>query len=137
LLEGYCISLLIGLPLGLMVARWTLAEKTLGWLAIALQAMPSIGWAPLALLWCGDNSVAPILFVTVFGSLFATILAVSASIRQVLPLRARAGRTLGATGPRLYFEVLLPAALPAIVTGLKVGWSFAWRSLLAAELLVQ
>ena len=52
------------------------------------------------------------------------------------PILARAGRTLGATGPRLYFSVLLPAALPGIVSGLKVGWGFAWRSLMAAELIV-
>jgi NitT/TauT family transport system permease protein len=136
LIQGYLLSLLIGFPLGLLVARSMIAEKTIGWLALSLQAMPSIGWAPIAILWFGDQSTAPILFVTVAGSLFATILAVSDSIRQVPPSLARAGRTLGATGARLYLGVLLPAALPTILTGLKVGWSFAWRSLLAAELLV-
>lgn len=137
LIEGYFISLALGFPLGLLLARSPLAEKTLGWLALSLQAMPSIGWAPIAILWFGNQSDAPVLFVTVAGSLFATMLAVSESIRHVPPLLTRAGRTLGASGPRLYFSVLLPAALPAILTGLKVGWSFAWRSLLAAELLVQ
>jgi NitT/TauT family transport system permease protein len=136
LIQGYFIALAIGFPCGLILARSSLAEKTLGWLALSLQAMPSIGWAPIAILWFGTQSDAPVLFVTVAGSLFATMLAVSESIRHVPPLLARAGRTLGASGPRLYFSVLLPAALPAILTGLKVGWSFAWRSLLAAELLV-
>lgn len=137
LLQGYAIATIIGFPLGLLVARSALVEKTLGWLAISLQSLPSICWIPLALLWFGRVSVtAPILFVTVMGSLFATIVTVADGIRNVPPLFSRAGRTLGARGPRLYFAVLLPAALPGIVSGLKVGWSFAWRSLMAAELIV-
>jgi NitT/TauT family transport system permease protein len=136
LVKGYCIAILIGFPLGLAVARWKLAKQTVGWMSLSLQAMPSIGWAPLAILWFGINSDTPVLFVTVAGSLFATVLAVSGGIEQVPPLLIRAGRTLGAKGPRLYFSVLLPAALPMIVNGLKVGWAFAWRSVLGAELLV-
>jgi NitT/TauT family transport system permease protein len=126
----------IGFPVGLLVARWSLAEKTIGWLSISLQSLPSICWIPLALLWFGRLGDAPILFVTVMGALFATIVAVADGIHNVPPLFSRAGRTLGASGPRLYFAVLLPAALPTIVTGLKIGWSFAWRSLMAAELIV-
>lgn len=137
LLEGYCIATVIGFPIGLLVARSALMEKTVGWLSVSFQSLPSICWIPLALLWFGRLSItAPILFVTVMGSLFATIVTVADGIRNVPPLLARAGRTLGTTGPRLYFSVLLPAALPGIVTGLKVGWSFAWRSLMAAELIV-
>jgi len=137
LIQGYIIATLIGFPVGLLVARSALVEKTVGWLSVSLQSLPSICWIPLALLWFGRLSIAaPILFVTVMGSLFATIVTVADGIRNVPPLMARAGRTLGATGPRLYFSVLLPAALPGIVTGLKVGWSFAWRSLMAAELIV-
>jgi NitT/TauT family transport system permease protein len=136
LLQGYFIAVVVGFPLGLLVARFALAEKTIGWLSISLQSLPSICWVPLALLWFGRLNEAPILFVTVFGALFATVVAVADGIRNVPPLLARAGRTLGADGPRLYFSVLLPAALPNIVTGLKIGWSFAWRSLMAAELIV-
>ncbi len=137
LVQGYIIATLIGFPLGLLVARSALFEKTVGWLAVSLQSLPSICWIPLALLWFGRVSVtAPILFVTVLGSLFATIVTVADGIRNVPPLFSRAGRTLGAGGPRLYFAVLLPAALPGIVSGLKVGWGFAWRSLMSAELIV-
>ena len=137
LLQGYAIATAIGFPLGLLVARSAIVEKTLGWLAVSFQSLPSICWIPLAMLWFGRVSVtAPILFVTVMGSLFATIVTVADGIRNVPPLFSRAGRTLGARGPRLYFAVLLPAALPGIVSGLKVGWSFAWRSLMAAELIV-
>lgn len=137
LLRGYVIAVALGFPIGLFVARFALAEKTIGWLASSLQSLPSVCWTPLALLWFGrQGDDAPILFVTIMGALFATVIAVADSIRQVPPLMARAGRTMGADGARLYFSVLLPAALPNIVTGLKIGWAFAWRSLMAAELLV-
>ena len=137
LLQGYFIATIIGFPTGLLVARSALAEKTIGWLSVSLQSLPSICWIPLALLWFGRVSItAPILFVTIMGSLFATVVTVADGIRNVSPSLARAGRTWGATGPRLYFSVLLPAALPGIVSGLKVGWGFAWRSLMAAELIV-
>lgn len=137
LLQGYFIATIIGFPTGLLVARSALAEKTIGWLAVSLQSLPSICWIPFALLWFGWASIAaPILFVTIMGSLFATVVTVADGIRNVSPILARAGRTLGAGGPRLYFSVLLPAALPGIISGLKVGWGFAWRSLMAAELIV-
>lgn len=137
LLQGYFIATIIGFPLGLLVARSSLFEKTFGWMAVSLQSLPSICWIPLALLWFGRVGVtAPILFVTIMGSLFATIVTVADGIRNVPPLYARAGRTMGASGARLYFSVLLPAALPGILSGLKVGWGFAWRSLMAAELIV-
>ncbi|RYG65987.1 ABC transporter permease subunit, partial [bacterium] len=107
------------------------------WLSLGLQALPSICWIPLALIWFGRYSEeAPILFVTTMGAIFATVVSVADGIRNVPPLLSRAGRTLGARGPRLYLSVLLPAALPGIVTGLKIGWSFAYRSLMAAELIV-
>ncbi len=136
LLEGYGIAVAFGFPLGLIVARFRLADKTLGWMSVSLQSLPSICWVPLAMLWMGRFGEWPILFVTIMGALFATVIAVADGIRQVPPLMSRAGRTLGAGGLRLYFSVLLPSALPGIVTGLKVAWSFAWRSLMAAELIV-
>jgi NitT/TauT family transport system permease protein len=136
LLKGYVIATVIGFPLGLLVARFSLAEKTIGWLSTSLQSLPSVCWTPIALLWFGRLGDMPILFVTIMGALFATVVAVADSIRQVPPLMARAGRTMGADGSRLYFSVLLPAALPNIVTGMKIGWAFAWRSLMAAELIV-
>lgn len=133
---SYLLALCLGFPLGLLVARYTLAEKTIGWLANSLQSLPSICWVPLAQLWMGRFGVAPIIFVTVLGALFAIVVSVADGLRNVPPLMARAGRTLGADGARLYFGVLLPAALPGIVSGMKIGWSFAWRSLMAAEIIV-
>jgi NitT/TauT family transport system permease protein len=132
---GYGVALLVGVPLGVLVARFRLAERTIGWLAISLQGLPSICWIPLALLWFGRaGGNAPILFVTIMGSLFAATITVADGLRTVSPLLVRAGRTLGANPWRLAIEVMLPAALPSIIGGLKVAWGFAWRSLMAAEL---
>jgi NitT/TauT family transport system permease protein len=137
LVKGYLFAIAVGVPIGLFVARFKAADKTIGWFSLGLQALPSICWIPLALIWFGRYSEeAPILFVTIMGAVFATIVSVADGIRNVPPIYSRAGRTLGARGPRLYLSVLLPAALPAIVTGLKIGWSFAYRSLMAAELIV-
>lgn len=101
---------------------------------MGLQAMPSICWFPLAILWFGLNEWA-ILFVTVIGALFAVASTTEAAFRTIPPQFLRAAATMGAKGWRLYWQVMLPAALPTLLTGLRTGWSFAWRSLMAAELL--
>jgi NitT/TauT family transport system permease protein len=102
--------------------------------AIGLQALPSICWLPLALLWFGLGEKA-ILFVVVMGALLSIALATADGVRNTSPLYLRAARTMGAEGLRLYRRVVLPAALPGILSGMKLGWSFAWRSLMAGELL--
>lgn len=131
---GYALSILIGLPLGVFLARYLWARQTLGQLIMGLQTMPSICWLPLAILWFGLDEKA-ILFVVVMGSLFAVTTAVAAGLQTIPPSLVAAGQTLGAGGLELYRRVMLPAALPPILTGLKLGWSFAWRSLMAGELL--
>jgi NitT/TauT family transport system permease protein len=112
--------------------RW--AKDTFGMLVLGLQALPSICWLPLAILWFGLNERA-ILFVVVMGAVFSIAQASEDGIRNTAPIYLRAARNLGARGWRLYANVVLPAALPSIVTGMKMGWSFAWRSLMAGELL--
>lgn len=131
---GYIISLVIGLVLGLLIGRVKWAEETLGSLVLGLQALPSVCWLPLAILWFGLNERA-IIFVVVMGALFSITLGVEAGVKNTPPIFLRAARTLGARGPAVYTQVVLPAALPAILSGLKQGWSFAWRSLMAGELL--
>lgn len=131
---GYGISLLIGIPLGLALGRNRWVEESIGTLVLGLQALPSICWLPVALLWFGLSEAA-ILFVVIAGSVLAIALASEAGVRNLNPIWIRAARTLGASGLRLYTSVLFPAALPALVSGAKLGWSFAWRSLMAAELL--
>jgi NitT/TauT family transport system permease protein len=134
LLVGYGLSLALGVLLGLLLARVRWLEETLGSLVLGLQTLPSICWLPLALLWFGLNDRA-ILFVVVMGALLAVTVAVQDGVKNLPPIYARAARSLGVRPLALYTEVLLPASLPAILTGAKLGWSFAWRSLMAGELL--
>jgi NitT/TauT family transport system permease protein len=131
---GYSIALSLGLSLGLLLGRNKGLHETVGSLVLGLQALPSVCWLPLALIWFGLNDRA-IIFVVVMGALFSITLGVEAGVKNTPPHYLKAARNLGARGPALYTQVLLPAALPAILSGLKQGWSFAWRSLMAAELL--
>jgi NitT/TauT family transport system permease protein len=134
LLLAYAISLMIGIPLGLMLGRSQVLQETLGTLVLGLQALPSICWLPLALLWFGLSETA-IAFVVIMGAVLSITLSTADGVRNSPPLYLRAARTMGARGARLYSAVILPSALPAILSGMKLGWSFAWRSLMAAELI--
>jgi NitT/TauT family transport system permease protein len=134
LVRGYLLAMAIGLALGVLMAQVRPLKETVGLLVMGLQTLPSICWLPLALLWFGLNERA-ILFVVVMGALFSIAQSTEDGIRNTAPVYLRAARNLGARGPRLYSAVVLPSALPSIVTGMKLGWSFAWRSLMAGELL--
>ena len=134
ILLGYSISLIAGVLLGLGISRNKFIAETIGSLILGLQTLPSICWLPLALLWFGLNESA-IIFVVVMGALLSITTATESGIKNAPPLLIKAGQNMGARGPRLLFEVIIPAALPSIITGMKQGWSFAWRSLMAGELL--
>jgi NitT/TauT family transport system permease protein len=131
---GYGISILIGIPLGLLLGRVQIIKYTLGSAILGLQALPSICWLPLALLWFGLNDKA-IIFVVIMGAVLSITLSTADGVRNTPPLFLQAAKTMGAKGVRLYYRVILPAALPSIISGMKLGWSFAWRSLMAGELL--
>jgi sulfonate transport system permease protein len=134
LVQGYGISATLGVPLGIAMARSLLVQRALRPAVLGLQALPSICWLPLAVLWFGLSETA-ILFVVVMGSLLAVAIATEDGVSGIDPVLLRAAGTLGIHGPRFVAGVLLPAALPGILTGLKLGWSFAWRALMAGELL--
>jgi len=106
-----------------------------GSLLTGLQTMPSVAWFPLAILLF-QLSEAAILAVVVLGAAPSIATGLLNSFDQVPPLLVRAGRVMGARGLGLYRHIILPAALPGFLTGLKQGWAFAWRSLMAGELLV-
>jgi NitT/TauT family transport system permease protein len=131
---GYAISTALGVVLGALLARKPVLEDTLGLLVSGLQALPSVCWLPLAILWLGLNERA-IQFVVIMGALFSITIGVRDGILNTPPVFVKAARNLGAKGFALYAQVIVPAALPSIVAGLKQGWAFAWRSLMAAELL--
>src|SRR5581483_5792451 len=131
---GFGISLVIGLPLGLLLGRVRFLSDTLGTVLNGLQTLPSICWLPLALIWFGLNESA-ILFVVVMGAVLSIAIAAEGGVKNTPPPYLRAAHNLGASGWNLYRHVIFPAALPSILTGLRLGWSFAWRSLMAGELI--
>jgi sulfonate transport system permease protein len=131
---GFGLSILIGTPLGILLASSRVLKETVGTLVLGLQSLPSICWFPLALLWFGLSQKA-IIFVVLMGSLLSIAITVEGGIRAIPPIYLRVATNLGARGPRLLAGVILPAALPSFAAGTKLGWSFAWRSLLAGELL--
>ena len=135
LLIGYAIGVVLGLPLGLLSATSVFVEDTVGVLALGLQTLPSVCWVPLALLWFGQTESA-MLFVVVMGTVWSVVIATDTGARTISPSYARAARTMGSEGFHKWTRVILPASLPFLISGMKQGWAFAWRSLMAAEIFV-
>ena len=133
-LVGYAIAVAIGSVIGLLVARVPIVRKAVGHAILGLQSMPSIAWFPLAILLF-QQSEGAILVVVILGAAPAVATGLLAGVDQVQPLLVRVGRVIGARGLQLYRYVILPAALPGYVGGLKQGWAFAWRSLMAGEII--
>jgi NitT/TauT family transport system permease protein len=133
-LVGYAISCALGLILGFMTARSRFMSDTLGRLFVSLQSLPSICWLPIAILWFGLSEKA-ILFVIIMGSVLSIAISVEAGLRGVPNIYLMAGQNLGARGIGLGLHVLLPASMPHLVSGLKQGWAFAWRSLISGEMI--
>lgn len=134
LLVGYGVSLVLGVVLGVALARSKALKQAAGPMILGLSSVPSICWLPLAILWFGLSEWA-IQTVIVLGALLPIAVATEGAVRQVPPQLVRAARTMGARGPRLLFSVVVPAAFPGILSGAKLGWTFALRSLMAGELL--
>jgi NitT/TauT family transport system permease protein len=132
---GFAVSVAIGVVVGALVSRSKVLRSAVGSLITGLQTMPSIAWFPLAVLLFRLSEQA-ILFVVVLGAAPSVANGVIHGIDHIPPLWLRAGKVLGARGLAAYRYVILPAALPSFVAGLKQGWAFAWRSLLAGELIV-
>ncbi len=135
LLIGYAIGVAIGVPVGLATAASRTLQDTLGVLALGMQTLPSVCWVPMSLLWFGQTEAA-LLFVVVMGTVWSVLIAIDSGVRSIPPLYSYAARTMGSRGLHRWFRVLLPAALPFLVSGMKQGWAFAWRSLMAAEVYV-
>ena len=134
-LIGFGLSLLIGSLIGAAVVRVRVLRTALGSMITGLQTMPSITWFPLALLLFSLSERA-IIFVVILGAAPSIANGLISGVDHVPPILIRAGNVLGARGFTLMRSVILPAALPSYIGGLKQGWAFAWRSLMAGELLV-
>ncbi|OKL37300.1 ABC transporter permease [Domibacillus mangrovi] len=131
---GLAISLALGTALGIILAKSKTADDTLGALILALQSVPSIVWLPLAIMWFGLNEKAVIFIVVLGGTLVMTI-NMRMGIKNVPPLYIRAAETMGSKGIDQFIRVILPASVPYAVTGMRLAWAFAWRALMAAEIL--
>ncbi len=133
-LLGFLLALAIGTPLGLLVARIGFVRAALGPILSGLQSLPSVAWVPPAVIWLGLND-SMMYAVILLGAVPSIANGLVAGIDQIPPLYLRAGRTLGATGVRGARYIVMPAALPGYLAGLKQGWAFSWRSLMAAEII--
>src|SRR6266545_8103141 len=133
--KGFAFALVIGTIVGALVARNRVLRSAVGSLITGLQTMPSVAWFPLALLLfkLGEGAI---FFVVVMGAAPAIANGLISGTDHIPPILLRAGRVLGARGLSAYRHVIVPASLPGFVAGLKQGWAFAWRSLMAGELLV-
>ncbi|MGW3117168.1 ABC transporter permease [Streptomyces sp. NPDC001107] len=135
-LLGFFFALLIGTPLGLLVARVKFVRAAIGPILSGLQSLPSVAWVPPAVIWLGLNN-SMMYAVILLGAVPSIANGLVSGVDQVPPLFLRAGRTMGATGLKGIWHVTLPAALPGYVAGMKQGWAFSWRSLMAAEIIAQ
>jgi sulfonate transport system permease protein len=132
---GFGVAVLVGALVGLAVTRFRILRSAIGSLITGIQTMPSIAWFPLAMLLF-QLSERAILFVVVIGAAPSVANGVISGVDHIPPLWLRAGRVLGAKGVSMYRHIVLPALWPSFLVGLKQGWAFAWRSLMAGELLV-
>ncbi|MFC7218425.1 ABC transporter permease [Streptomyces polyrhachis] len=133
-LLGFLLALAIGTPLGLLVARVRFVRAAIGPILSGLQSLPSVAWVPPAVIWLGLNNQM-MYAVILLGAVPSIANGLVSGVDQVPPLFLRAGRTMGATGLREARHVVMPAALPGYLAGLKQGWAFSWRSLMAAEII--
>ncbi len=131
---SFAVAIVLGTVLGFLLTLEEFARRSIRPIVVALQILPPIAWFPLAVVWFGFTERA-VVFVAIVGAFPAITLAVVSSFRQVPPLLIRAARTLGADGWRLYRNVIFPAALPGYIGGLQLAWGFAWKALLAGELI--
>ena len=132
---GFSISIVIGIAVGLVMVKFTGFGKTMASFAIGLQSFPSVAWVPFAILLIGLND-AGILFVVIMSSIFSVMMSTYSGMRNVPTIYIRAAKNMGATGFHLFRHLMIPAATPALITGTKQAWSFAWHALIGAEILM-
>ena len=131
---GYILSLIIGAVIGILINHFSFLHRNLRPLIMGIQTLPSICWVPFSILWFGLTQTA-IIFVVIMGSAFSMAIAVDNAILNVPPIYKKAALTMGAQKQQMYRYVIFPACLPELISGLKQGWSFAWRALMAGEVM--
>jgi NitT/TauT family transport system permease protein len=131
---GFLIAIVVGTPIGLLLAEVKPIRRAVGPIISGLQVLPSVAWVPAAIIWFGLTD-ATVYFVILMGAIPSIVNGLIAGVDQVPPQLRRVGTVLGASRWQLATAVILPAALPGYVAGLKQGWAFSWRSLMAAEII--
>lgn len=129
---GFILSILVGFVFGYAMARIKVVYDTVGSLVIALASLPSIVWVPIGMIWFG-YSEAMVVFVIVASTVFAFTLSTYTSIKNVPPIYIKAARNMGAKGINMLVYVIVPAATPNLLIGIRNAWSFSWRGLMNAE----
>lgn len=135
LLIGFTASIGIGICVGLAMVRFSGFGKTMSSFAVGLQSFPSVAWVPFAILLIGLNDIG-ILFVVIMSSVFSVMMSAYSGIRNIPPIYLKAARNMGAKGFSLFRYLMIPAATPALIIGIKQAWSFAWHALIGAEILM-
>jgi taurine transport system permease protein len=135
LVVGAAVGTAIGIPLGVLVGLNARARAILWPILLFFQAIGDIAWLPILLIWFGFG-LTTMTFVIVYTVLFPIVLNTALGVRTVPQDLHRAARCLGASRARVILEVVLPGALPNIITGLRNGLGFGWRALIATEIIV-
>ncbi|UGY94247.1 ABC transporter permease [Streptomyces gobiensis] len=133
-LIGFGASAAIGIPLGVLLTRLSALRTLFGPILSSIQSLPAAALVPIAIIALGPSEGA-VYAVVLLGAVPSIAVGVAAGIDQVPPLLLRAGHSMGATGSRGALHVLLPAALPSLISALRQGWTFGWRALMTAELI--
>lgn len=137
LLISFVISIVVGTALGFLFSRYRYFDETFGFLVVALQTVPSIAWLPFAIIWFGLSDTS-VIFITTIGATWTMSMASRTGIMQISTIHLRAAQMMGTgSGFRLFTQVMLPAAFPHLITGIRVAWAFAWRALTAGELIAK
>jgi len=135
LLVGFSISMVAGTTIGLAMVKFRGFGKTMGSFAVGFQTFPSVAWIPFAILFIGFDDYG-ILFVVVMSSIFSVMSSTYSGIRNVPTIFIEAGKNMGSKGFPLFRNVMIPAATPALIMGMRQSWSFAWHALIAGEMLI-
>jgi NitT/TauT family transport system permease protein len=132
---GFATSIIIGVTVGLAMVKFPGFGKTMNSFAVGLQSFPSVAWVPFAILLIGLNDFG-ILFVVIMSSVFSVMMSTYSGISNISPIYIRAARNMGAKSFSLFRYVMIPAATPSLLIGIKQAWSFAWHALIGAEILI-
>ena len=135
LITGFSISIIVGIVIGLAMVKFSGFGKTMSSFAVGLQSFPSVAWVPFAILLIGLNDFG-ILFVVIMSSVFSVMMSTYSGVRNIPHIYIRAARNMGAKGFSLFWYLMIPAATPSLLIGLKQAWSFAWHALIGAEILI-